>query len=157
MTFDRLSKRLSSESSRRRVLGGLLGGTAAVLAGTATLEAKRKSNARANGNGNGKGNGNNKGQGAGTEKVQICHRTNGHRGYTLITVGAPASNAHTRHGDTVCDLVACQTVSGCDDDGACTYEAVAEGTECVTEDNVAGTCDSTGACVATDTGGGTTG
>lgn len=153
MTFDRLSKRLSSESSRRRVLGGLIGGAAAVLAGATTLEAKRKSNARANGNGNG----NNQGQGAGTEKVQICHRTNGRRGFTLITVGAPASNAHTRHGDTVCDLVTCQTVSGCDDDGACTYEPVAEGTECVTEDDVAGTCDGAGACVADDTGGGTTG
>lgn len=145
--FDRIAKRLGSDASRRTLLGGLLG--MAALAGATGSEAKKNNSRgrrRNNGN-NGNGNGNN-GGGAGTEKVQICHRTNGRRGFRLITVGAPAVPAHERHGDTVCDEPEddCVVVTGCDDDGACTTGPAPEGTPCDAFFPAAGVCNAEGEC-----------
>jgi hypothetical protein len=167
-TFDRITKRLGTDASRRQMLGGLIGTTAAVLAGAVVAEAKPHKNKNkgkakdrnrarkqaANDNGN-------NGRGAGTEKVQICHRNNGKKGPNLITVGAPAVPAHERHGDTVCEQVACQTIAGCavDDDGAitCTYEAVADEDQVACSvDGDAGTCVG-GECVTEDGGDGENG
>lgn len=159
MTFDRITKRLGGDASRRRVLGGLIGGAAAVLTGGLALEAKAKNNGKGKANGRRKngGSGQGGGQAGGAEKVQICHRNNGRKGYNLITVGAPAAAAHERHGDEVCAQQACAAVTGCDEDGACVYEDAAAGTECVTGDNLPGTCDNGGNCVADDDEDGTTG
>jgi hypothetical protein len=47
--FDQISKRVGTDASRRQLLGGLIGAAAALLTGTAVLEAKP--------NGKGKGRG----------------------------------------------------------------------------------------------------
>jgi hypothetical protein len=147
-TFDRIIRNLATGSTRRRVLGGVIGSTAAVLAGAAVLEAKPKGKGKRNGKGKKKGqNGNNGGGGgAGTEKVFICHRNNGRKGYTLIEVGAPAVPAHERHGDTVCETRECFVPVGCED-GECTY-AVDEGASCDEFAPAAGRCNAEGLCEA---------
>jgi hypothetical protein len=112
-TFDRITQRLSSDASRRWLLGGLLGGASALagavlLGGDDSAEAKRGGNGkgRGKGKGNGKKNGHNKGKrrknkdkggdnGQGQTKVVICHK-----GQTL-EVAEPAVQAHLNHGDTV--------------------------------------------------------
>ena len=85
-TFDRIIKRLGADASRRVVLAGLIGTTAAALTGASASEAKRNNNRRRN-------NGNN-GQGAGTEKVQICHRNNGRKEFQP-DLGWPSGGART--------------------------------------------------------------
>jgi hypothetical protein len=172
--FDTITQALATDGSRRRVLGALVGGVAA-LAGVATLEAKRggkgkargrgKGGGRGNGgNGNGNGNGGNgdnggnggNGQGRGRTKVFVCHR-NGNDEFHLIRVGAPAVPAHERHGDVICEALDCQVVTGCEvdaetGDAACIFEADASaaGDECVAEDGATGTCDAEGTCVVED-------
>jgi hypothetical protein len=154
-TFDTIIRTLAAGSTRRRVLGGLIGTTAAVLAGAAVLEAKPKGKAK----GKSKKNGN--GGGGSTVKVQICHRNHGRKGFKLITVGSPAAAAHERHGDAVCNPTVCQTVTGCEiteDTGelACVFGAVEDNTvACETAAGEAGNCVG-GECVA-EGGGGTTG
>jgi hypothetical protein len=156
-TFDTITRTLAAGLTRRRMLGGLIGTTAAVLAGAATLEAKPMGKAKGKNKTNGNG-GN--GRGAGTEKVQICHRNNGRKGFKLITVGSPAAAAHERHGDTVCEPTVCQTVTGCEiaedtGDLACVFGAVEDNTvACETDAGDVGTCVG-GECVAE--GGGTNG
>jgi hypothetical protein len=162
--FDRIAQALASDGSRRRVLGVLAGGIAA-LAGAATLEARRGGNGKSRSRGRGRGRsngGNGNGGGGGQEKVTLCHRNNGKKGFSLITVGAPAVPAHEAHGDIVCELLACQTIAGCglneeSGDAECRFEAAADDTACVTEEGLEGTCVD-GECVADDddtgTGGG---
>ena len=158
-TFDTIARILAAGSTRRRMLGGLIGTTAAVLAGATALEAKPKGQAKGKNKNNGNGNGN--GRGSGTEKVQICHRNHGKKGFKLITVGAPAAPAHERHGDTVCESQACNTVTGCEiaedtGDLTCVLTPVEDNSaSCELEGGGTGTCVG-GECVAED-GGGTTG
>jgi len=165
-TFDTITQALATDGSRRRILGALVGGVAA-LAGAAALEARRGGNGKARGRGRGggrnsggTGNGGNggNGQGRGRTKVFVCHR-NGNDEFRLIRVGAPAVPAHERHGDVVCEDLDCQTVTGCEVDeesgeAACTFEAdaAAEGDACIAEDGETGTCDAEGTCVVEDGG-----
>ena len=157
--FDAITQALATDGSRRRVLGVLVGGVAA-LAGAATLEAKRGGNGKSRGRGRGRnnggngGNGNTNGNGAsqGQEKVTLCHRNNGKKGFNLITVGAPAVAAHERHGDVICETEdVCSVATGCDDDGACVFGPADEGTACEI-DGEAGSCNAEGICVADDPG-----
>ena len=138
--FDRIVRGLTSAGSRRQIVGGVLGGAAALLGGAAALEAKR--------GGNGKSRG--KAKGRGQTKLTFCHSGND-RKYTPITVASPAQKAHhDKHGDELCTLDECNVaVTGCSDEGACEYEAASAETECTTEDGVAGFCDGAGTCVAT--------
>ena len=76
--FDTVTKGLTTTPSRRQVVGGMLGGLAATLAGARALEAKKK-----------------KGKKKDKKKVTICHN-----GQT-ITVSQSALNAHLAHGDLV--------------------------------------------------------
>lgn len=142
--FDRIVRGLTNAGSRRQIVGGVLGGAAALLTGAAVLEAKR--------GGNGKSRGNAKGRGKAKvqTKLTFCHSGNGKK-YTPITVASPAQKAHhDKHGDELCALDECNVaVTGCSDEGACQYEAASAETECTTEDGVAGFCDGAGACVAT--------
>ena len=152
--FDTLTQALAADGSRRRVLGALAGGIAATLAGAAALEAKRGGNGKSRGRGNGANGGNGNGRGRGREKVFICHRTDEDE-FTLIRVGAPAARAHGRHGDVVCEEVACQTPTGCGIDeesgeAVCVYETAEPNTKCVTDDDEEGFCDNGGNCVVAD-------
>jgi hypothetical protein len=157
--FDEITQRLASAATRRRIVGGILGGTAlltgAALAHFTDADAKK---GKGKGKGHGKGNGGNRGKGKGRTKVFICHKTKG-GGFNLIRVGAPAVKGHSKHSDTVCVAGVCETgdPTGCDQDtGACVFDQAADGTECTVDDQtgtctggVCVTCGATGAsCVA---------
>jgi len=142
--FDQLIKRLSTDTARRRVLGGMIGVTAALVTGAAVLEAKP---------GNGKG----KGQ----QKVTICHyqgtNDDGTPKYKALTLGAPGAENHLKHHDQDTPFVDCCPGDECPgatecltascDEGACSTTPVAEGTPCTTDAGLPGACDLTGACV----------
>ena len=130
--FDEITRGLMATRSRRQLAGGLLAG-AALLTGATALEAKP---------GKSKGKAKGKGKGTGRPKVQICHRRKKGEGFKLINVGGPAAKAHRKHnGDVVCEPSACQTVAnGCAEDGACTFELAADGTECLLPTEELGEC-----------------
>jgi hypothetical protein len=130
--FDALLREVASPTSRRRIVGGVLGGVAALIAGTAVIKAKP-----------GKG----KGKGKGRTKLSYCHQT-GNGSYRFVTVGAPS--AHSKHeGDILCTPSAeCLVATGCDDATAtCTFETAPEGTPCDIDPLVEEACDADGACV----------
>jgi hypothetical protein len=138
-TFDRMMKRLRTDGSRREMLGGILGAAAAIVTGAAlghsTAEAKP-----GKGNGRGRGNGGNgKGKGKGNTKVTLCHKS-GNGTFSPITVGAPASKGHLKHGDVLCELATCQVATACDAVGACTVGNAPNGTSCVTDTGASGHC-----------------
>ena len=116
------------------------------------LEARKRGKGRkkGKGKGRGRGRGKGKGKGKGRTKVTFCHRTESGE-FNLITVGAPATKAHRKHGDVLCEAGACQTVAnGCAEDGSCTFDLAEEGAVCEI-DGVAGTCDAEGTCVPDET------
>lgn len=129
--FDQLIKRLGTGTARRRVLGGMIGVTAALVTGAAVLEAKP-------------GKGKHKGQ----PKVSYCHQT-GNGSYRFVTVGAPSG--HSKHeGDILCTPPApCQVATGCDaTTGACTFGPAKEGTPCDIDPAIEEECNALGECVA---------
>ena len=150
--FDQLAKHLGTGTARRRVLGGMIGVTAALLTGAAVLEAKPKP-----------------GHGGGKTKKSICHFSNGHGGkYKKLTLGGPGADNHVANhpkdgyfaevggccpGDTCTPQGQCFTAecTGTEDTttGATTFSCVstpaATGTEC-TIGAVTGECDGTGLC-----------
>jgi hypothetical protein len=129
--FDQLIKRLGAGTARRRVLGGVIGVTAALLTGAAVLEAKPG-----------------KGKAKGKPKVSYCHQT-GNGTYRFVTVGAPSG--HSKHeGDIPCTPPAeCQVATGCDEtNGTCTFGPAPVGTRCEVSPGVPGTCDENGGCAA---------
>jgi hypothetical protein len=143
-TFDRIMKRLRTDSSRREMLGGILGTAAAVVTGAAlghsTAEAKPgKGKGRGRGNG---GHGN--GKGKGNTKVTLCH-ANGNGTFSPITVGSPATKGHLKHGDVLCPLELCHIATACDSAGTCTVGDAPDGTSCVTDAGASGHC-SAGTC-----------
>jgi len=127
--FDQVIKRLGTSTARRRVLGGMVGVTAALLTRATVLEAKPG-----------------KGKGKGQTKLSYCHQT-GNGSYRFVKVGAPSG--HSKHeGDILCTPAACQgAATGCDrTTGACTFATAAEGTACEVTPGVPGTCVA-GACI----------
>jgi len=130
--FDELTKHLGTGTARRRVLGGMIGVTAALLTGAAVLEAKPKP-----------------GKGKGQTKLSYCHQT-GNGSYRFVTVGAPSAHGSKHVGDVPCAPAACQVATGCDQTtGVCIFGPAAEGTPCVDTLDDAGTCDAAGTCVPT--------
>jgi hypothetical protein len=146
--FDQMMRNMTEEASRRRLLGGLLGG-AAMLTGAA-LARTDDADAKKGGNGKGKGKGNGKGKGKGKPKVQFCHATD-EGGYVFISVGAPAAKAHRNHKgkvDVECVADPCKTYDKtCGVDGTCGFTPAAVDTACVAEGGVPGLCDEAGTCV----------
>jgi hypothetical protein len=99
--FDAITRIAAEPRSRRQALQGLVGATAALVAGSIVsaglAEAKPGGNGKGNKGGNGKGHnkgGNGKGKHNGNEKVTLCQ--NGH----TIRVGRPAVRAHLKNGAT---------------------------------------------------------
>jgi hypothetical protein len=148
--FDQLIKRLGAGASRRHVLGGVIGATAAVLAGATVIEAKKG--------------GNGKGQGKGRQKVTICHfqgtKDDGTPKYKALKLGAPGAANHLENheedtpfvdccpGD-LCEPEECFTVASCVDGECTSSEPALVGADCTTEDGDPGTCDGVGNCVET--------
>lgn len=136
--------------ARRSVLGGLVAGALAA-AGLELADAKKGGKGKGRGKGKGKNKGHRnggKGKGKGNTKAFICHRSGDSFG--LIRVGSPATKAHEKHGDIVCEAAGiCQTGDpiACDETtGACIFEQAVEGTACTTELGESGTCDAEGIC-----------
>jgi hypothetical protein len=128
------------------VLGGFVAG-AALLTGTAGLEAARG--------------GNGKGKGKGRQKVTICHYQGTKEGtpkYKVLKLGAPGAENHLKNhdedtpfvdccpGDT-CAAAVCFTASCVE--GQCTSTPQSLGTGCLTDTGAAGECDGAGSCVET--------
>jgi hypothetical protein len=153
--FDAFVQEVSAAATRRRMLGGILGGaallTGAVAGGGDGLakrgKSKGKKKKRGKGKNSGNGNGNGNGKGKGRTKVFICHKGK------VLHVASPSLKGHLGHGDFECgEAPECQTGSptGCDQETeTCTFEPVDEGTPCTTDDGAEGTCDAAGVCVAT--------
>jgi hypothetical protein len=132
IAFDRITQRLGTDASRRHLLGGLVGVTAALLAGSSAVPAKPKDK---------------------PGKTQLCHGSN------LLSVSRNARRAHRRHGDRICRPRDCQVVTGCTARGACVFEAdpAAEGQVCQIDGDLVGRCNAEGECIPSDGDGGTTG
>jgi hypothetical protein len=143
--FDQLIKHLGAGSSRRRMLAGVMGGAAAVLAGATVIRAKPG-----------------KGKGKGQQKVTICHyqgtKDDGTPKYKALKLGAPGAANHLEHHDEdtpfvdccpgdVCEPAECYTEASCVE-GECTSTTPATGgTPCTTETGLPGFCDGAGNCV----------
>jgi hypothetical protein len=148
--FDQVIKRLGTGSSRRHVVGGVIGATAALLTGATVMGAKKG------------------GKGGGKTKKSVCHFSNGHGGkYKKLTLGGPGADNHVAHhpndgyfaevggccpGDTCTPSGQCVTAActGTEDTTGATTFACAEtdalaGTEC-TIGTVTGACNGTGLC-----------
>jgi hypothetical protein len=144
--FDQVIKRLGVGIGRRHVVGGMIGTTAALLTGAATLQAKPG--------------GNGKGQGRGRQKVTICHYqgTNGDGTpkYKALTLGAPGAENHLKNHEEDTPFVDCCPGDECPAaaecftascvEGECTTTADPLGAECLTEDGEAGACNGAGLC-----------
>ena len=156
--FDELIRRLGTGAARRRVLGGLVGTTAALLTGAAALEAKRGGNGKgkAKGKGKGKAKGKGKGKGKGQQKITICH-FNG-TGYETLTLGAPGARNHLKNHEEDTPFVDCCPGDECPPataecftascvEGECTTTPDPLGTECSTDTVLDGECDGAGNCV----------
>lgn len=145
--FDQLIKHLGAGASRRHVLGGVIGTSAALLTGAAVLEAKPG-----------------KGKGKGQQKVTICHyqgtNEDGTPKYKALKLGAPGAANHLENheedtpfvdccpGDT-CEPEECFTAASCVE-GECTSTTPAlVGAPCTTATGAAGECDGAGGCVET--------
>lgn len=94
----RLMQRLTRAGSRRQVLGGIVGTTAAVLTGATVLEAKgkRKDQGKRQDQGKGKGSAGAPGK---QPKVGLCHLDEESGAYTYLELPPPAAKAHVKHGD----------------------------------------------------------
>jgi hypothetical protein len=129
--FDRITRRLTTGTSRRGAVGGVLAGVTALLSGTAPLTAKPGGNGKSNGQGQekkaGKKSEKTTGTGKAKGKVWLCHKpelpvtdlttglaiANMHQG-TVLHVAASAKGdpkrkgtlrAHLKHGDVAFDEV----------------------------------------------------
>jgi hypothetical protein len=97
--FDTAIRDLTTNASRRKLFGGLLGGVATTLAGVSVLEAEK--------GGNGKGKAKGHGKQKNKPKVSFCHKT-GEGTYQFITVGGSQQKGHRKHGDVECTTNPCE-------------------------------------------------
>ena len=154
--FDAVTRGLAAGTSRRRVLGGLLGGIVAVQSGGSAFAVKR-------------GKRRNRG-GAATDtyplapgtlaggvfenSIEVCHFDPETGGYEILTVSPISIPDYLSLGDTLyldccvdaeCGSLPCFTASGCIE-GACAYDAT-PGATCALTDGTTGACDADGVCV----------
>jgi hypothetical protein len=154
--FDTIAKGLATGSSRRRVIGGVLGSAVALLAGGTTLAAKGKKGKKAKSR-KAKVRAQSENQGKGQVKVTLCHWDEDANVFEKITVGGPADDGDHGHdgheadkpfgnccndfgsgGDAACG----ENLPFCNAQGNC-VECLGDG-DCT--DTVA--CNSVGACNA---------
>jgi hypothetical protein len=165
--LDRIARGIALETSRRGLLGGLLGGTLAVLFGTPALAVKRrKRRGRRDGSGGTDGSETETMLPPGTltggvweETLDICH-FNAEKGrYEVIAVSTVSVPDYLNQGDTLfidcctdaeCGVLPCLTPTGCIE-GACAYDTV-QGAPCALGDGTTGVCDADAVCVGSYTG-----
>jgi hypothetical protein len=159
--FDLITRGLTRETPRRRVLGALLAGALAALAGTPVSAAKRR---RRRGRGEGDDN-----EEIGTieslvppgtlvggiwdETIDMCHFDSVTGEYAVIPVSTPSVPNYLNSGatlyidccvDTDCTLDPCLIPTGCIE-GACSFD-IAYGAACYRGDGSTGVCDKEGYC-----------
>jgi hypothetical protein len=150
--FDTIAKGLATGSSRRRVIGGVLGSTVALLAGRTTLAAKGKKGKKAKSR-KAKVRAQSENQGKGQEKVTLCHWDEDTQRYEVKTVGAPGADAHFRKHKKDREYIDCCTDFGGSGDAACPEDRpICNGdgkcVECLEDEDCTETdeCNSVGTC-----------
>ena len=137
--FDRITRSLTTETSRRQVVGRLLGATAAVLGGATLLSSATEAK---------KGTTHPKPKPTPKPKPKpgsaVCRRDKKHGTFTL-------SHKHPKAEDVVCSLGPCQVATGCEVTGDCITAQAGTGAKCTTTAGTKGTCDAAGTCIATPT------
>ena len=165
--FDRVARSLAQASSRRRALGGVLGGTFAVLTGSSVV-ANRGKLRRARRGGQGQAETATASDvlpegvlvgGVWEETLQMCHYDPEMGGYRIVPVSTVAVPEQLARGDTLyidccvftdCTSTECLKATDCIS-GACSYD-VALNAPCHLGNNVFGICRSDAVCVPTSTG-----
>jgi hypothetical protein len=160
--FDLITRGLTRDAPRRRVLGALLAGGLAVLTGTPVSAAKRR---RRRGRGEGDGDNGEIGTieslvppgtlvgGIWEETIDMCHFDSVTGEYAVIPVSTPSVPDYLNAGatlyidccvDTDCTLDPCLIPTGCIE-GACSFD-IAYGAACYRADGATGVCDKEGYC-----------
>src|ERR687898_2449894 len=160
--FDRVARSLARASSRRRALGGVLGGTFAVLTGSSAL-ANRGKLRRAKRGGHGQDETATASDvlpegvlvgGVWEETLEMCHFDPETGGYRIVPVSTVAVPEQLARGDTLyidccvdtdCTSTECLTAKGCAS-GACSFD-VALNAPCTLDNGGQGICRSDAACV----------
>jgi hypothetical protein len=123
-------------NSRQRVMRGVFVGGALTVLGVSTVAAK-PDEGQINGNAEGK------------SKVSVCHRPDATTGEgQVITVAAPATKGHVKHGDALCpadERKAYPANSNCTVSGVATF-AFTQRTDAPCNSG-AGRCDANGVCL----------
>ena len=112
--FETITRSRTTNSSRRQVFGGLLGGATALLTSAAVLEAKTKGGkgkekakkAKESAKSNGQSQGTGKDTAPGQQpKEGVCHYDAVEVRYTYLVLPQPAADAHRKnHADDVFDI-----------------------------------------------------
>ena len=165
--FDTLARSLARLASRRRMLGGLLGGALALLAGSPTL-ANRGKIRRARRGGHGQEETATASDvlpegvlvgGVWEETLEMCHYDPETGGYRIVPVSTVTVPERLARGDTLyidccvfsdCSSTDCLTATSCIS-GACAFD-VAINAPCHLGNGVYGICRSDAVCVPTSTG-----
>jgi hypothetical protein len=165
--FDTIARGLARIASRRRVVGGVLGGTLTLLTGPTGI-ANRGKLRRAHRGGQGQAETDTATDvlpegvlagGVWEETLQMCHYDPETGGYHIVPVSTVAVPEQLARGDTLyidccvstdCFSTDCLTAKGCVS-GACAYEP-ALNAPCKLENGAYGICRSDAVCVPTSAG-----
>ena len=86
-TVETISRHLGTNATRRRLAGGIIGATAAVLAGRTLVSAAKGGNGKA--------------KAKGKSKTPICHYDDETGQYTFVQVPVKAGKGHDKHAEDV--------------------------------------------------------
>ncbi len=161
--LDSIARGLAREMPRRGLLGGLLGGTLALLSTGSGLAARRRDKRRRRSEVGAAETGVEEVPippgalvgGIWDETMEMCHFDPETGEYSRVLVNTPLVPQYLNMGDTLyidccvfadCSALPCYTPTSCIE-GACAYDPVA-GDSCALQDGTIGVCDAEGMCVA---------
>jgi hypothetical protein len=165
--FDTMARGLARLASRRRVVGGVLGGALTLLTGPSAIAIRGKLR-RGNRGGHGQDETATASDmlpegvlagGVWEETIEMCHYDPETGGYRIVPVSTVAVPEQLNRGDTLyidccvstdCASTDCLTATGCVS-GACSFD-VALNAPCILENGAYGICRSDAICVPTSEG-----
>ena len=165
--FDTIARGLARLASRRRVVGGVLGGALTLLTGPSAIAIRGKLR-RANRGGHGQDETDTASDvlpegilagGVWEETIEMCHYDPETGGYRIVPVSTVAVPEQLARGDTMyidccvsteCTSTDCLTATGCVS-GACSFD-IALNAPCHLGNGVYGICRSDAVCVPTTEG-----
>jgi hypothetical protein len=165
--FDTIARGLARLASRRRVVGGVLGGALTLLTGPSAIAIRGKLR-RGNLDGRGQDETDTASDvlpegvlagGVWEETLEMCHYDPETGGYRIVPVSTVAVPEQLNRGDTLyidccvstdCASTDCLTATGCVS-GACSFD-VALNAPCILENGAYGICRSDAICVPTSEG-----